>query len=251
MVLSFNGFVAEVRRHFRKYSPFQQSRILFKFSLAISVLALVLIGTGIFVDQLHNEDAEDTVLPNGLTFHAAGALVGHKSIGLEFPNCETPETPKRENSILFDPHGVKFKELMNGVTGTDEVYDFFVEPGDDSIAAQFFGSFYSYWVLGTVGQIFAFCAAGLLVLSLGISAVTRTPPNSFLSSEPTFGQTKSQMTWGAIHHSLTILAVICLMTDLAVVSTYVDLVLGRVIELSFELCNFNPGGTTELDVLKV
>jgi len=251
MVVSFNGFVAEVRRHFRKYSPLEQSRILFKFSLAVSVLALVLIGTGIFVDQLHNEDAEDTVLPNGLTFHAAGALVGHKSIGLEFPNCETPETAKRENSILFDPNGVKFKELINGVTGTDEVYDLFVDPGDDSISAQFFGSFHSYWVFGTIGQIFALCAAGLLGLSLGISAITRTPPNSFLSSDPTFGQTKSQMAWGAIHHSLTILAVVCLMADLATASTYVDLVLGRVIELSFELCNFNTGSTTELEILKV
>jgi hypothetical protein len=211
----------------------------------------VLVGTGIFVDQLHNEDAEDTVLSNGLTFHAAGSLVGHKSIGLEFPNCETPETPKRENSILFDPRGVKFKEFLNGVTGTDEVFDFFVDPGDDSISAHFFGSFQSYWVLGTIAQIFAFSAVGLLALSIGISAVSRTPPNSVLSSDATFAQTKSQMKWGAIHHGLTLAATICLMTDLAISSSYVDLLLGRVIELSFELCNFNPGGTTELDVLKV
>jgi hypothetical protein len=251
MGISFNGFVAETRRHFRKYTPQQQSQILFKFSLSISVIAAVLIGTGIFVDQLHNVDAEDTVLKNGSTFHAAGSLVGHKSISLEFPNCETPETGSRENSILFDPRGVKFKELLNGVTGTDEVYDFFVDPGDDSIAAQFFGTFHSYWVLGTVGQIFAFCSVGLLLLSVAISTITKTPPNSFLSSEPTFQQTKSQMTWGAIHHSLTIAAVVCLMTDLAISSTYVDLLLGRVIELSFELCNFNPGGDTELEVLKV
>jgi len=58
------------------------------------------------------------------------------------------------------------------------------------------------------------------------------------------------MFWGSFHHIIAMVGVVLLLVDLALVSTYIDLLLGRVIELSFELCNFNPGGT-ELDILKV
>jgi hypothetical protein len=245
-----NGFLKEVNRHFNKYSPYQKSRMFFKFSLALTVFSLVLTATGVFVDQFHEDDPQTFTLRNGATFFSAGVTVGHLRLRMDFPECTTPETAARQQSRLFNPEGVLFSDLVKGPTGTDEVYDAFLSPGEESMSETYFGTFETYYMMGRIAICLSYAALGLLVLSAIISIFTQTPPNSFMSSEPTLGQSHSDYMWGSIHHGLTVVAAVFMMIDLAIVSTYLDLVLGRVIEMGFELCNFNPGGG-ELDIMRI
>lgn len=250
MGLSFNGFIAEVRRHFGKYTPYHKASMMYKFSLGTSVVALALIATGVFVDQYHSEDPVSIDLPNGLVYHAAGVSLGTNRIKLTFPECETPEKGIREQSPLFDPHGVSFKELMDAPKDKDEVYERFLEPGEDTVSAVYFGDFKSFFEMGRFATIFAWLALSFQALSVIISIITRTPPSAFLTDRPVFNLTNKERRWGILHHGLQILAALFLFIVMGVVSTYLDQVQGRVIELSFELCNFKPADN-ELDTLKL
>ena len=242
MKVSLNAFVAEVRRHFGKYTPLQQSRILHRFSIALSVFSLVIIGTGVFLDQFHAADPLETKIENTeFTYYAPGMYLGHKRLKLLFPECVTPETGDRIESVLFDTGGVSFEKLSRGPTGKDEVFDAFVTPEKDTLTGQYFGNFKTYTKLGLAGSIFSYVAFGLQLASLIISVFSGSPPSSFMTSKPLFGQSEWQRIWGMTHHLLSFLAVVCLFVDLLLVSLYMDLVVGRVVELGFELCNLSPG----------
>ena len=241
MKVSLNAFVADVRRHFRKYTPIQQSVILFRFSIALSVLALALICTGFMVDQFHEDNPQNTqITGTNFVYNAPGIVVGHRNLKLMFPECDTPETGKRLESILFDPAGVSFDKLSRGPTGTDDVYDLFVTPDVNSIAGQYFGSFEMYNKFGWAGQLFSFIAMGLQFLSLLLSLWSGTPPAPFMTSKPIFNQSSSARVWGMIHHLMSFGAIICLFIDLLLVSLYMDLVVGRAVEFAFDLCNVSP-----------
>ena len=250
MTLSFNGFVADVRRHFGKYTPLHKSRMLFKFSVAFTIFSLVLTGTGVFVDQLHSEDPREITMKDGRTYYAPGIVVSNTGLNLIFPDCVTPETPVRELSRLFDPKGVSFDLLTQGPLENDEVFNMFINPGEDSVSAYHFGDFHKFHILGIASKVLGYIAIGLQLLSLIISIVTQTPPCSFMTNRPVFGQTDAAHRWGGIHHGLMMLSILVLMINLAVVSTFLDLCVGRVIELSFELCNFSPA-SLELDLMKI
>ena len=250
MKVSMNAFIAEVRRHFGKYSPANQSRMLFKFSLAMSVFALALISLGIFVDQFHSEDPTNLTLSDGLVYNGPGIIIGHSRLKLTYPECDTPERSMREDSVLFSHKGVSFQQLGQGPIEGDEVYNHFLDPGDMSVSKRFFGSFSSFARMSIASKAFAWAAFGLQALSVILSIWTRTPPASFMTHTPIFNHSDSQRVWGTVHHALTVLAAICLLVDLAIVSVYLDLVVGRIIELSFELCNFHPG-LSEFDLLKL
>jgi hypothetical protein len=250
MGFSLNAFLIEVRRHFGKYPPSQKSEMMFKFSLAVSVFVFALIATGIGIDQYHSEDPVDMTLENGAVYHAPGVSMGTFGVKLTFPECETPETADREQSKLFDPRGVTFDELSKGPTGTDEVYDLFVNPGDDSISTQYFGDFNNIHKMSKIARIFTWVALAIQGIVVGMSLWSRTPPSSFLTDRPTFNQTSKERTLGLIHHSLSIVVVIFLLLNLGIVSTYLDQVEGRVIDISFELCNFAPY-SNEIDTLKL
>ena len=250
MTLTFNGFLAEVRRHFGKYPPQQKASIMFRFSIALSVFSLVLIGTGILVDQFHAEDARDIKLHNGLIYHSPGITIGHTRLKLVYPECETPESTARGNSRLFNVKGVSFRELATAKPGQDEVYDSFVRPPDESVSNQYFGDFVAFYYMGQAAKFCSWFAFAVQILSIVISVITQTPPSAFLTNRPTFNQTPKQFMWGSIHHALTLLVALLLVVDISIVSTYLDLTIGRVIELSFELCNFSPANN-ELDIMKL
>ena len=250
MKVSFNGFVSEIRRHFGKYSPAQKSRMMFKFSVAFSIFSLALTATGLFVDQFHSEDPRDITLKDGQIYHAAGISVGNSGIRVTYPECDIPETTVREQSRLFEPSGVTFEDLTKGPIAEDEVYNMFVEPGDESVSKQYFGDFKSFHQMGRLSKIFGFVALGLQLLAVVISIATQTPPCSFLTNRPTFGHSNRDQFWGSLHHGLMMVSILVLLVDLAVVSTFLDLCIGRIIELSFELCNFTPA-STELEMLKL
>jgi hypothetical protein len=250
MHFSFGGFWAEVHRHFGKYSPTQQSNILFRFSLAFSIFSLVLMTTGILVDQFHSEDPARIPMKDGRTYFGAGIEIGHSFLSLTYPECHVPELLVREESILFDTSGVTFDQLSKGPTGTDEIFDAFVKPGHASVSDNFFGDFVSFYKMSIAAKVLSWIAFSAQLLSVILMIWSRTPPASFLTRTPIFDQTLEQRTWGVIHHMLAVIAAVCLLADLCVVSLYLDLVVGRVIELSFELCNFNPG-LDELETLKL
>ena len=224
--------------------------MLFKFSLAMSVFSLALIGLGIFIDQFHSEDPTNITLSNGVVYNGPGIIIGHSRLKLTYPECETPERSMREDSRLFSTKAVTFDQLAQGPVPDDEVYNLFIEPGDMSVSNLYFGNFKSFARMSFASKVVAYIAFGLQALSLLLSIFTQTPPASFMTNTPIFNQTASQRLWGTVHHSLTVLAAVCLMVDVAIVSVYLDLVVGRIIELSLELCNFSPN-MSELDLLKL
>jgi hypothetical protein len=249
--VSLNAFIAEVRRHFGKYTPHVQGRIMFKFSLALSLFSLALITTGIFVDQFHSEDPTRIQLKDGRTYFGPGIIVGHNAMKLTYPECEgLPEIRARQSSRMFDYKGVSFEQMTGGPSGTDEVFDTFVNPGENTVSAQYFGDFDTFYKMSIAAKVFSWSAFGFQLLSVIVMLWTQTCPASFLTKTPIFDQTDQQRSWGVIHHILTLLAAVSLLADLAVVSMYLDLLVGRVIELSFELCNFDLN-LDELDTLKL
>jgi hypothetical protein len=223
---------------------------MFKFNLALSFFSLSLIMTGIFVDQFHSEDPARIELKDGGTYFGAGIIIGHNDMTLTYPECDVPEREVRQNSILFDSKGTSYKMMSEGPTGTDEVFDAFLDPGDHSVSKSFFGNFLSFYRMSIAARVFSWVALGAQSLSLIIMIWTQTTPATFLTGTPMFDQDAKQRVWGIFHHCLSLLVAICLLADICVVSLYLDLLVGRVIELSFELCNFNPG-LNELDTLKL
>ena len=250
MGVSIDGFSKELRRHFGKYTPTQKSRMMFKFSIAFSIFSLSLTATGLFVDQLHSEDPSDIELKNGLTYHAPGIIVGNTGFHLIFPDCETPETAVRERSRLFSPKGVSFELLTGGPIEDDEVFNTFLNPGDDSVSQHYFGKFEAFYKMGKLSRYCGIFALFLQILAVIISIVTKTPPSSFLSSRPTFGHSSAEHFWGGLHHGLMMVSIVFLLVGLSIASTFLDLCIGRIIEMSFELCNFSPY-TEELDIMKL
>jgi hypothetical protein len=250
MKVSLNAFIAEVRRHFGKYTPHQQNRIMFKFSLALSFFSLALITTGLFVDQFHSEDPLKLTLKDGRTYFGPGIIIGHSGMKLSFPECQVPEIAARQSSKMFNYKGITFEEMASGPTGTDEVFDAFVSPGQETVSESFFGNFGTFYKMSMAARALSWTALGLQILSLIVMLWSQTPPATFLTKTPIFDQNHTQRSWGVVHHILTLLAAVCLLADICVVSMYLDLLVGRVIELSFELCNFNPG-MDELGTLKL
>jgi hypothetical protein len=250
MKISLNAFISETHRHFGKYSPHQQSRMMFKFSVALSFFSLVLILTGLFVDQFHSEDPAQIKMENGRTYFGPGIVIGHDRLKLAYPECHVPEIRARMNSKMFNFKGISFSEMKAGPTGADEVFDAFVSPGDNSVSTHYFGNFNTFYYMSLIARVLSWMGLGFQALSLIVMVWKQTPPTSFLTRTPVFDQTDSQRAWGVAHHILALVASVCLIVNLCVVSMYLDLLVGRVIELSFELCNFDPG-LDELETLKL
>ena len=249
-MVSLNAAGSGLSRHFGKYTPHQQSRIMFKFSVALSFFSLALIVSGFFIDQFHSEDPEEIKMEDGQTYHGPGIVIGHNRMKLTYPECHVPEIRARQNSKMFNFKGITFEDMNSGQTGTDEVFDAFVRPGDNTVSSHYFGSFKTFYQMSLAARVLSWMALGFQLLSIAVMLWKQTPPASFLTRTPIFNQTEEQRVWGVVHHFLALLAAACLLADLCVVSMYLDLLVGRVIELSFELCNFNPG-LSELQTLKL
>ena len=250
MKVSLNAFIAELRRHFGKYTPYQQNRIMFRFSLALSLFSLALITTGIFVDQFHSEDPNRMTLTNGKTYFGPGLVIGHTGMKLVFPECTVSDVAVKQNSRMFSHKGITFEELTEGPSGSDEVFDAFINPGRDTVSEHYFGDLNTFYKMSLAAKGLSWAAFALQVLSVLFMLKSQTSPASFLTKTPVFDQNESQRAWGVSHHVLTVASAVCLVACLCVVSMYLDLLVGRVIEHSFDLCYFDPD-LDELETLKL
>ena len=234
------------RSIFAKYSDSEKASILWKFSLAATIMCFTLSLIGLALDR-YDFDEELKVNLDGNEVTIPSISIGSMRVGLGVEGCYCPEATPDCNAFKFDPNisplheatGMSFAELASPKI-TDPEAVFFVDDEAQVIANTFMGSFDSMHRRGMASRILAFIGVGLQGLALVWSVVFRVGPSPFFYNRPLFGQSVREHYLGAIYLLMLILSGIVLFASNTVMSTFVIPLLARIANFALSWCKNSP-----------
>jgi hypothetical protein len=231
---------------FSKYSGADKARILWKFSLAVTVLGLSLAVIGLGLDRYDNDDEASLVL-NGHKVIVPSVLVRSTTISLGTEGCHCPDdnvncqrfkvNPLR--SPLHSRNGMSFWDLHNHGNG-DEAARFFTDDESQVIANTHLGTFDSMYRRGLASRVLAFVGVALQGIALIWSVVFRVGPAPVFYNRPLFGQSQHEYNMGSVYSILLISSAVVLFASNTVMSTFVVPLLARVANFALSWCANSP-----------
>ena len=225
------------RTFFEKYSDPEKAGILWKVSLTMTVFALVLCVTGLFLDR-YDLDEEVTLHLEGHEVIIPSVAIRSMSVRLGTEGCEAYKVDP-SNSALHRGKGITFSELANGAPD-DAGAQFFLNDSNRLIANTHMGEFSSYAKRGMAARVLAIIAIALQFLALVWMVVFKVPPSPVFFNRPLFSQTKEQHTRGAIAMMLLMGSGVLLFASNVVISTFVIPLMARVVNFALEWCANSP-----------
>ena len=221
-----------------KYSDADKAAILWKSSLAMTLVGFVLALTGLILNRYDLNDVIETEL-KGLEVTIPSIAISSRGIVVGTDGCDIGWKVDPTNSPLHSRGGMTFAELKDG-GNYDEAAVFFLDDNSRLIASTHLGDFSGFYVTATIARVLSIVGVALQGIALLWTLILRAGPSPFFLNRPLFGQTRRDHLIGATYHLILMGSAFALFASNTVMSTIMAPLLGRVANFALDWCTGSP-----------
>ena len=223
---------------FEKYNPEQKASILWKVSMAMTVLSLVLSVTGLGINRYNSQEEVQLEL-NGVKVNVPSFRVSATAISLGTDGCDGKWKVDPSLSRLHSLVGMTFTELSRG-PHNDPAADFFLDDSKRLIVNTHMGQFSSFDKYGTASRVFGIMGVALQFVALLWTAILKAPPSAFFFNRSFFGLSHKQHLQGATYHLILAMSAVFLFIACTLMSVIMQPISARVANFALDWCTDSP-----------
>lgn len=226
------------RGFFGKYSDTDKAIILWKSSLALTIVGFALALTGLILNRYaFNEQVSGTV--NGVAIEIPYIVVSSFGVEVGSNGCLNGLKVDPSNSILHSKSGMPFSILKDG-GGQDEAAVFFLDDSRRVVPNTHLGDFKGFYVSGTASRVFSIVGVALQGMALLWTVILKAVPSPFFLNRAMFGQSHREHLIGAAYHLILMASALSLFVSNTLMSTIMAPLLARVANFALDRCEDSP-----------